>query len=120
MVELSDIAGNGASVVGGKSVGKSVVNDRGWFADACISLFPHGKAGTALWADTGVGERDCQRYAAGTVRPSGGFVRALLRTPNGWTWLCAIMDGCSVAWWVELQHMRRLVEAIKREEARRE
>jgi len=95
-----------------KSAVKSV-GDENWFSDACKRLFPKGKAGTALWTETGFRERDCQRYAAGTVKTSGWFLRLLLRGENGWTWLCVVMDAASPRWWVDLQRARRIADAMR-------
>jgi hypothetical protein len=98
-----------------KSTDDISVGDK-WFARICKGLFT-SKAGTACHYDSGVDERSCQRYAAGTVQPSGWFIRALLRSKNGWTWLCAFMDGCDALWWRELQEERRVgraaIEAMK-------
>lgn len=72
-----------------------------WFANACKHLFPQGKAGTELWAVTDVDERSCQRYAAGHVKPPAYFLRSLLRSKQGWTWLRVVMDGSDAEWWTD-------------------
>lgn len=101
--------------------GKSVVTGGAtWFADACERLYgpadTHGrrnKAGTALWAITGWDERSCQRYAAGKVRPPSHFLVALLRSSQGWAWLCAAMKGADAPWWGDVVRARQIYDAIK-------
>ena len=77
-------------------------DDGDWFSDATKQLLPT-KPGTCLHFLTGFEERTCQRYAAGSVRPPAYFLRALLRSPQGWTWLSATMDGSNVEWWRDQQ-----------------
>ena len=103
-IEAGDIA------VVDKSVDDISVAD-GWFARICKALFT-SKAGTACHYDSGVDERSCQRYAAGTVQPSGWFIRALLRSKNGGTWLAAIMDGSDAPWWRQLQRAQRIAAQV--------
>jgi len=86
---------------------KSVGN---WFSRLCKGLFTT-KAGTALHYTTGFDERSCQRYAAGTVGTSGDFIRALLRSEQGATWLNGIMDGCEAEWWREHQRALKIGRA---------
>jgi len=99
----------------GETPGKSVKESpKGWFADVCKRLLPRDKPGQALVCDApDFGERDCHRYAIGEVKPPGYFIRALLRSKNGWTWLNAIMDGCDVPWWAEIKRARRIAEALR-------
>lgn len=103
--------------VDGRSVGagrRTVVESAiGWFAEACKRLLPREKPAQALVCDTGFELRDCQRYAAGDVKPSGYFVRALLRSENGWTWLCVVMDAAQPRWWIELQRARQIADAMR-------
>lgn len=82
-----------------------------WFADICRVLLPKD-AGLALHVTTGFEERTCYRYAAGDRKPPAYFLRALLRTDQGWQWLAAIMDGSDAEWWRELQRARKIAEAI--------
>lgn len=86
-------------------------DDEMWFAEICTQLVPKD-AGLALRILTGFEERTCYRYAAGDRKPPGYFIRSLLRTDQGWTWLAAIMDGSDAGWWIELQRTRRIAEAI--------
>lgn len=88
------------------------VGEENWFAKTCRCLFEH-KAGTILHYISGVDERSCQRYAAGTVKPPAWFLRKLLRDQGGFTWLCAIMDGCDAVWWHELQTAIEIVSKFK-------
>lgn len=95
-----------------KNLSDISVGDAEWFAVTCQYLFKH-KAGTILHSLTGIDERSCQRYAAGSVRPPAAFLRALLRNEGGFSWLCAIMDGCEAVWWQELQAAIDIVSRFK-------
>lgn len=86
----------------------------GWFARLVGGLFTR-KAGTALHCISGFDERACQRYAAGHVKPPAYFLRALLRSAQGFQFLAAIMDGSDAAWWADLQRAKRVMDAIDRE-----
>jgi hypothetical protein len=88
---------------------KSVGN---WFSRLCDGLF-ESKAGTALYYIAGCinDERSCQRYAAGTVGTSGDFIRALLRSEQGETFLNGIMDGCEAQWWRDHQRALKIGRA---------
>ncbi len=103
-------------VVETKSADNSVGDGDEWFADLARPLLGKDKPGMELDCITGLvfGERNCQRYAAGHVKPPAYFLRSLLRSPQGWQWLCACMEGCSDPWWVELQKHKRMGEAADR------
>lgn len=89
-------------------VGASPVkSDVRWFAEMVQARHPD-KPGTILHLNTGVNERLCQKYAAGSVRPSSAFLRALLRSENGWIYLQSIMHGSDAPWWLELQQLFEL------------
>jgi hypothetical protein len=88
-----------------------VSDDDKWFTDIIGALLPKD-AGLALHVTTGFEERTCYRYAAGDRKPPAYFLRALLRSEQGWTWLAAVMDGTDAEWWLELQRARRIAEAI--------
>lgn len=88
-------------------------DDDRWFTDIVGALLPKD-AGLALHVTTGFEERTCYRYAAGDRRPPAYFLRALLRSDQGWTWLAAVMDGTDAEWWLELQRARRIAEAISK------
>lgn len=92
---------------------KSVADDENWFSDAVLLLYPE-KPGTALHyiAEKQFDERSCQRYAAGTVKPPAYFLRALLRSPHGWQFLAATMDGSDVEWWRDVERARAIKDAI--------
>jgi hypothetical protein len=77
------------------------VSDDGWFVEIVRTLAPKD-AGFVLHVLTGFEERTCYRYAAGDRKPPGYFVRALLRSEQGSTWLAALMDGCEAQWWRDL------------------
>lgn len=115
---VSDERENSRSVGNGAADDRFVGTEENWFAEACRQLY-ESKAGTALHYETGFEERSCQRYAAGSVRPPAYFLRALLRSRNGWTWLNAIMDGCTEPWWLEIIEARRIWRAIETERARK-
>jgi len=105
--DRSRFATNGKSVV---SDGKNAGED--WFANVCKHLLPT-KAGTALHYATGVDERSCQRYAAGDVKPPAYFLRALLRSPQGWTWLCAVMAESDEPWWREVKYAYEIIAVFE-------
>jgi hypothetical protein len=112
---LSIGAGNGATNGHGKFAVQElsgVKSDVGWFADMAQALHPD-KPGTILHLTTGVDERLCQKYAAGSVKPSAAFLRWLLRSENGWTYLAFLMEGCETPWWIEIKKARRIAEAIR-------
>lgn len=88
-------------------------DERGWFAAVAQALLPT-KPGTALHYITGYDERLCQKYAAGTVKPSAHFLRVLLRSENGDVWLRAILDDCTAQWWRDQERHRRMGEAADR------
>ncbi len=91
--------------------GKSAVDDGDWFAKMAQALHPE-KPGTVLWTITGVDERLCQRYAAGHTRPPAYFLRSLLRSEGGWTYLAFLMDGSKATWWRDLQRARRVAVVL--------
>lgn len=78
-----------------------------WFEEICRALLPKD-AGLALHLTTGFEERTCYRYAAGDRKPPAYFLRALLRSEQGWTWLAAIMDGSDAEWWRDIEAARDL------------
>lgn len=80
----------------------TVSDSERWFADLARQLLPKD-AGFALHVCTGFEERTCYRYAAGDRKPPAYFLRALLRSEQGWTWLAAVMDGAEPEWWRTVQ-----------------
>lgn len=91
-------------------------SDSDWFATMAQSLL--GKdAGLHLSIITGFVERTCYRYASGDRKPPAYFLRALLRSDQGWTWLSAVMDGSTAAWWRD--HQLALRKAKLFDQARR-
>lgn len=103
--------GHGTSAADPILDGKSAVDDGEWFAAVARALLPH-KAGTALHCITGYDERLCQRYAAGHVKPPAYFLRALLRSEQGWQFLAGAMDGASPQWWRDVRKAMELKRAI--------
>lgn len=85
-----------------KTFGVRIDVDAEWFSDAAQSLYPT-KGGTALHFLTDYDERLCQKYVAGSVKPSAYFLRTLERGPHGRQWLNAVMANCAAEWWVDLQ-----------------
>lgn len=94
----------------------SVGDDENWFADCVLRLLGKEIPGKALDCITGLsfGERNCQRYAAGHVKPTAYFLRALIRSKDGGPFFLAMMDGCKAEWWVEFQEMQRLAAQRER------
>jgi hypothetical protein len=112
-VSHAAINGNGTSAADENLNGKSAVDDGDWFRNLAQRLHEH-KPGTVLFLVTGLGdERLCQRYAAGHVKPPAYFFRALLRSPQGWQWLCGAMDGCKEPWWADVQDAMKMKRAIE-------
>jgi len=99
------------STVAPTTDGKSAVDDGDWFHKMAQALHPE-KPGTVFWATTGVDERLCQRYAAGHTRPPAYFLRSLLRSEGGWTYLAFLMDGSKAIWWRDLQRARRIAVVL--------
>lgn len=99
------IDGGGASSV--KSDG-----DLGWFVEMVRALHPK-KPGAALHDLTGYDERLCQKYAAGSVKPSAYFLRNLIRSDEGWRHLVAIMDDCEAEWWRDLVVRKECADAYE-------
>lgn len=88
-------------------------DDENWFGKLAQQLLCGTDAGFALNLLTGVPERSCYRYASGERDPTGWFVRQLLRSEQGQTWLNAIMDGSDVRWWREQQLAAKLHALLK-------
>jgi hypothetical protein len=66
------------------------------------------KPGLELHLITGLDERSCHRYAAGSVKPPAHFLRALLRSEQGRQFLECLMDGAEPEWWRELKRAERI------------
>lgn len=68
---------------------------------AAHEIYGPNKTGIALFYAIGClgDERGCQRYAAGSVKPPAYVLRKLLRSPQGWVWLCETMKNCDEPWW---------------------
>lgn len=93
------------------STDQMVSDGDGWFRRIIKRLLPND-AGLQLHLLTGFIERTCYRYCSGERQPPGFFIRALLRSDHGWTWLCAFMDGCDAPWWSDLQRKLRNAERL--------
>lgn len=87
-------------------------DDNAWFSVPARVLLG-SDPGLALHVLTGVSESSGYRYANGSRAVPGYIIRQLLRSPHGWQWLAAIMDGCKEPWWVETKYGRRAVAALK-------
>lgn len=81
-----------------------------WFSNICKAL---GINGLTLHWVSGFRERDCERYAAGHVRPPGWFIVAVLRSEQGGVWLQAFMDGSDAKWWRDLERARRIAATLE-------
>src|SRR5262249_19237495 len=79
---------------GRKTAVQLVSEYAGWFAELARPLLAGGDRGHLLHVLTDVHERSCHRYASGERGPTGWLVRQLLWSPQGRTWLNAIMEGC--------------------------
>ncbi len=86
----------------GKTFGVRIDVDAEWFTRAARQLYAR-KGGTELHFLTDYDERLCQKYVAGSVKPSAYFLRTLQRGPHGEQWLNAIMAGSNAQWWLDLQ-----------------
>jgi hypothetical protein len=68
--------------------------------------------GLALHVLTGISESSGYRYASGE-RPAPGYILwQLLRSDQGWQWLCGLMDGSNAEWWGEIKRARAIKDAI--------
>lgn len=99
---------------------KSVAETSTWFVDACERLYGppdefgrRNKAGAALAVLLGCDERSGQRYASGKVKLPAYLFRLLLRSPQGWAWLCTAMKGADAPWWGDVVRARQIYDAIK-------
>ncbi len=70
------------------------------------------KPGLELHLITGLDERSCHRYAAGSVKPPAYFLRALLRSDQGKQFLESLMAGAEPEWWRELKRAERIAVQI--------
>lgn len=104
----------GTFAAGTSHDGKSAVDDANWFAEMARDLLAP-KAGTALHFITDFPERDCQKYAAGSIRPSAYYLRRMLRNKLGWQFLAYLMDGSDAPWWDEVLRAKRIAAAVDRE-----
>lgn len=94
------------------------VDDANWFAQSAQAICSNSegkKAWIPLRAATGFDDRDCQRYAAGHVKPTAYFLRRLLRSCLGWQFLAALMAGSDEPWWAEVVRAKRIAAAVDRE-----
>ena len=92
----------------------SVKSDAGsldWFAEMAQGLLPT-KPGTQLHYITGYDERLCQKYAAGSVKPSAFFLRVLLRSEQGAPFFAALMEGCTAQWWIDAKRAGSIGEQV--------
>lgn len=109
---------NASSDADGRCAGEKIIDvksdviDLGWFVGMVRVLHPN-KPGAALHDLTGYDERLCQKYAAGSVKPSAYFLRNLIRSKQGWQHLVAIMDDCEAEWWRELVILKECAAAYE-------
>lgn len=82
-----------------------------WFSDLARGLLPKD-SGFILHLQTGFEERTCYRYASGERKPPGYFIRELLRSDQGWQWLCGLMEGSNAEWWTETKRARAIKDAL--------
>ena len=110
MRNVSDSSGGGATNRADMQTDMDV--RRTWFSEISQQLVP-SNAGLVLHILTGCEERTCYRWAAGQSPVSGWFVRQLLRSEQGGTWLAAIMEGSTAPWWRELAAAQELCAKYK-------
>lgn len=110
--ERGAISAGGTSAVGKSPDGRFAIDDEHWFSEMAQDLLPT-KPGTALHFITAYDERLCQRYAAGSVKPSAYFLRRLLRSDHGATFLAALMDGSQAKWWTDHLRAERVAAQIR-------
>lgn len=111
---------DGKSAVEENSSVKFDGDDSSWFAEAVQGLLPKPlKQGYELSLLADWDERLCQKYAADNVKPSAYFLRRILRSPHGWQWLNATMDGSNAEWWIDLQRTLRVGRAALAESNKR-
>lgn len=86
-----------------------------WFGQLARPLLAGSDAGFALHIITGFLPGTCARYvaksAASRRQPPGYFIRKLLQSEQGETWLNALMDGSNPRWWFE--HQRAAADRTK-------
>lgn len=88
-------------------------DDADWFGEMARGLL--GKdAGLHLHYITGFPERTCYYYASGERKPPAYFLRALLRSEQGASFLRALMDGCTAPWWLDHQRAASAADKVKR------
>ena len=93
--------------------GRKSVSEENWFADMCRELL--AKPGLELHLLTGIDERSCHRYACGEVKPSGGLIRALLRSARGEAFVEYLMQDAADDWWRKYHRRIRAAKAFERE-----
>jgi hypothetical protein len=71
-------------------------------------------AGLHLHHVTGYPERSCYYWARGERAPPTDFLRKLLHSQYGETFLLAMMEGCRADWWCEFIRHKRMGEAADR------
>lgn len=119
MLRVSDTAvraaTNGTAEVGSDqiSTAESGSDDCDWFGELARGLL--GKdAGLHLHCITGYPERTCYYYASGARKPPAYFLRALLRSEQGASFLAALMSDCDAKWWREHQRASAAADKLAR------
>jgi hypothetical protein len=77
-------------------------------------------AGLALALATGAPEGSCYKYVARKEprQPPAGLIRTILRTEQGWQWLCGVMEGAEPEWWRDTKRARSDAELAREFAAR--
>jgi hypothetical protein len=90
-------------------------NDEDWFYKIAIANLGSHDTGLALHVVSRSPEGSCYKYVARNPearrQPPSGLIRTLLRTPQGWQWLCGLMDGSDAEWWQEIVRAKRKSDA---------
>lgn len=83
-----------------------------WFAPFVRALWPV-KAAAALEQYTGAKERTARAYQSGEREPSASVLRDLIRSPEGFRVLRALVEDNPPDWWREVDRALRIKRAIE-------
>lgn len=108
----------GSDAIGSDPDPSETDDESDWFAKIAWLLLGTNDCGFALNVACGSPESSCYKYVTKnkTARrqPPAYLIRTLLRSEQGWQWLCGIMDGAEPDWWRDTKRARLIKEAIDR------
>lgn len=87
--------------------------DQIWFALVVRAVWPV-KGAMALVQYTGCPERTARHYQRGDREPPAAVLRDLIRGAEGYRVMDCIMRDNPPAWWINLEHHRRLGAEVER------